>query len=342
MEEKKFALLIDADNISSKYIKIIIEELSKYGTITYKRLYGDLTKSNNKSWKNALLSHSINPVQQYNYTSGKNSTDSAMIIDAMDILYSGSVNGFCLATSDSDFTRLAMRLRESGMTVIGMGEQKTPEPFRVSCERFFFIDLLSDEDSDSEGNIIDEDNDGQADAVTPIPALESLISKIIMDNGVNGTAMDIGELGSRITKYDPAFDIRNYGYTKFSKFLENFKNIELKFTENTVTAILKDSEISLMAIENDIINLLNECDKNSCNTGQLNQKLIALHPSFNFEKYGYTRFSKFLSDLSSVKVTSLGRVVTLNPEYIKQAKSSSPKPKRPSNINKKDSSKQKD
>ncbi len=314
MEEKKFALLIDADNISSKYIKIIIEELSKYGTITYKRLYGDLTKSNNKSWKNALLSHSINPVQQYNYTSGKNSTDSAMIIDAMDILYSGSVNGFCLATSDSDFTRLAMRLRESGMTVIGMGEQKTPEPFRVSCERFFYIDLLSDEeDPDAEKN---PDDNKETDAVTPMAALESLISKIIMENGINGNSMDIGELGSRITKYDTAFDIRNYGYTKFSKFLENFKNIELKFTENTVTAILKDSEISLMAVENDIISILSECDKNSCYTGQLSQKLLALHPSFNYENYGYTRFSKLLSDLKSVKVTSLGRVVTLNADYV--------------------------
>ena len=327
MEEKKFALLIDADNISSKYIKIIIEELSKYGTITYKRLYGDLTRPNNRSWKNAMLSHSIVPFQQFNYTTGKNSTDSAMIIDAMDILYSGSVNGFCLATSDSDFTRLAMRLRESGMTVIGMGEQKTPEPFRVSCERFFFIDLLSDEeDTDIDEN--KAENEEAADAVTPIPALESLISKIIMENGVNGTAMDIGELGSRITKYDPAFDIRNYGYTKFSKFLENFKNIELKFTENTVTAILKDSEISLKAIENDIISLLNECEKNSCNTGQLNQKLIALHPTFSFENYGYNRFSKLLSDLDSVKVTSLGRVVTLNPEFVKAPKSTATKAKK--------------
>ena len=165
MEEKKFALLIDADNISSKYIKIIIEELSKYGTITYKRLYGDLTKPNNRSWKDALLSHSINPVQQYNYTSGKNSTDSAMIIDAMDILYSGSVNGFCLATSDSDFTRLALRLRESGMTVIGMGEKKTPEPFRVSCERFVFIDLLQE---NLEGGK-EESNKEEEDAVLPLP-----------------------------------------------------------------------------------------------------------------------------------------------------------------------------
>ena len=141
MEEKKFALLIDADNISSKYIKIILEELTKYGTVTYKRLYGDLTRNNNRSWKDALLSHSINPVQQYNYTTGKNSTDSAMIIDAMDILYSKSVDGFCLASSDSDFTRLAMRLRESGMTVIGMGESKTPEPLFPVSVSFIWISL---------------------------------------------------------------------------------------------------------------------------------------------------------------------------------------------------------
>ena len=121
MEEQKFALLIDSDNISADYIKIILQELSKYGTVTYKRIYGDWTRSTSNKWKDVLLANSINPVQQYSYTTGKNATDSAMIIDAMDILYSGHVTGFCLASSDSDFTRLAMRLRESGMYVIGMG-----------------------------------------------------------------------------------------------------------------------------------------------------------------------------------------------------------------------------
>ena len=121
MEDLKFALLIDSDNISADYIKIILDELSKYGTVTYKRIYGDWTRSNSNKWKDVLLANSINPVQQYSYTTGKNATDSAMIIDAMDILYSGHVGGFCLASSDSDFTRLAMRLRESGMYVIGMG-----------------------------------------------------------------------------------------------------------------------------------------------------------------------------------------------------------------------------
>ena len=323
MEEKKFALLIDADNISYKYINIIIEELSKYGTITYKRLYGDLTKSNNAHWKEAMLSHSINPVQQYNYTTGKNSTDSAMIIDAMDILYSGSVNGFCLATSDSDFTRLAMRLRESGMTVIGMGERKTPEPFRVSCERFVYIDLLSENlEGGKEGPASNKDEE---DAVLPLPALETLISKIIMENGIDGSAMDIGELGSRITKYDPAFDIRNYGYSKFSKFLEKFNSLELKYSENTVTAILKDTDVSLKALEADIIGILNKCEKHTCSTGALSQKLIAMYPSFDAGKYGYSRFSKLLNDLPSVKVTNLSRYVTLKDDYVKTKSSASKK-----------------
>ena len=309
MEEKKFALLIDADNISSKYIKTIIDELGKYGTITYKRLYGDLTRSNNKSWKDALLSHSINPVQQYNYTTGKNSTDSAMIIDAMDILYSGKVDGFCLATSDSDFTRLAMRLREAGMMVIGMGESKTPEPFRVSCERFFFLDLLWDEalGNDEDGNSGNKDEDG----ITPLPALETMIAKIIIENGIDGKQMDIGELGSRITKSDPAFDTRNYGYNKFSKFLEQFNSLKLISRDNSVSALLQETSLSVKAIENEVIHILYEAENHSMNTGTLNQELCKIYPSFNVQNYGYNRFGKMLSEFSSVKVTSLGRVVTL-------------------------------
>ncbi len=297
MDEKKFALLIDADNISAKYIKIIIDELGKYGTITYKRLYGDLTRTNNKSWKSALLSHSINPVQQYNYTTGKNSTDSAMIIDAMDILYSGKVDGFCLATSDSDFTRLAVRLREAGMTVIGMGESKTPEPFRVINE------TETDTDTDSENK--------EEDGITPLPALESMIAKIIMNNGVDGNMMDIGELGSRITKSDPAFDIRNYGYTKFSKFLEQFPSLKLVNTDNHVSAYLQEASISLDAIENEVINILLKAEGHTMNTGQLNQNLCKIYPTFDVQNYGYNRFSKMLTEFKSVKVTSLGRVVTL-------------------------------
>lgn len=140
--EPRFAILIDADNISEKYIKIILDEVSNAGVATYKRIYGDWTSQRLVSWKNCLLENSIIPIQQYSYTYGKSATDSAMIIDAMDILYSGNVDGFAIVSSDSDFTRLAARLRESGMQVIGMGEQKTPEPFISACNQFKYLDLL--------------------------------------------------------------------------------------------------------------------------------------------------------------------------------------------------------
>ena len=152
-EELTYALLIDAENISSKYIKIILDELSNYGTATYRRIYGDWTNLSNAAWKDVLLNHSVNPVQQYSYTQGKNASDSAMIIDAMDILYSGNVGGFCVVSSDSDFTRLASRLRESGKHVIGMGESKTPSAFISACNQFKYLDILyssSDEAKDKE------------------------------------------------------------------------------------------------------------------------------------------------------------------------------------------------
>lgn len=326
MDDKKFALLIDADNVSSKYIKIILDELAKYGTVTYKRLYGDLTRTNNKSWRDALLSHSIIPMQQFNYTTGKNSTDSAMIIDAMDILYSGHVDGFCLASSDSDFTRLAMRLRESGMTVIGMGERKTPEAFRDSCERFVYLDLLADNAADEDGNAEPKDEE----AITPLSAIEAIIIKIIMENGINGTAMDIGELGSRITKFYSAFDIRNYGYNKFSKFLEQFPSIKLDYTETTVTAHLLESDIPLDSIEAEVIAILDKCDKKTMYLSQLNQMICKKYPSFNIHNYGYSRFSKMLSDFNSVKIGAFNKTVTLTapPQEVAPAKkASAPSPR---------------
>jgi uncharacterized LabA/DUF88 family protein len=141
--DRKIAVLIDADNVSEKYIKFIFDEISNHGTPTYKRIYGDWTKPQLASWKNVLLNYSITPIQQYSYTSGKNATDSALIIDAMDILYSGHVDGFCIVSSDSDFTKLAARLREAGMYVVGMGEKKTPMPFIAACELFKYLEVLA-------------------------------------------------------------------------------------------------------------------------------------------------------------------------------------------------------
>lgn len=166
-QEKRFALLIDADNIGSKYIKVIIDELTNSGVITIKRIYGDWTKPAMDNWKKILLEYSITPMQQYAYTSGKNSTDSAMIIDAMDILYSNKVDGFCLASSDSDFTRLAVRLREAGMEVIGMGEHKTVRPFVTACSQFKYIDLL-DKTNDKNEQTLTNNSSSKAKIVNQV------------------------------------------------------------------------------------------------------------------------------------------------------------------------------
>lgn len=313
MEDQKFALLIDSDNISADYIRIILQELSKYGTVTYKRIYGDWTRSTSNKWKDVLLANSINPVQQYSYTSGKNATDSAMIIDAMDILYSGHVTGFCLASSDSDFTRLAMRLRESGMYVIGMGERKTPEPFRSACEKFVLLDLVSNVDSPVKSTP-KSTTETTADALTPLSEIEQALVKIITDNGNDGTSMDIGELGSRLSKMYPSFDVRNYEYTKFSKFLEAAefkKSISLKYTETTVTAFLLDADITLEDIHKEVLAILKQTEKHSMNVGELNQKLCKKFPEFNISNYGYAKLSKMLGDFKECKLSNFGKIITL-------------------------------
>ncbi len=313
MEEKKFALLIDSDNISAGYIKLILDELSKYGTVTYKRIYGDWTRSNAAKWKDVLLANSINPVQQYSYTSGKNATDSAMIIDAMDILYSGHVSGFCLASSDSDFTRLAMRLRESGMYVIGMGERKTPEPFRSACEKFVLLDLLANVES-AQTSAAAKKSAAMEHALTPLSEIEQAIIRIISDNGDDGTSMDIGELGSRLSKMYPSFDVRNYEYTKFSKFLEAAefkKSISLKFSESTVTAYLQTSNVTLDDIRKEVISILKNCDNNVINVGELNQKLMRKYPDFNIASYGYAKFSKMVGDFKECKLSNASKNISL-------------------------------
>ncbi len=262
--EKRFAVLIDADNVSAKYIKYILDEISNYGVATYKRIYGDWTKPSAVSWKDVLLENSVTPVQQYGYTVGKNATDSAMIIDAMDILYSGNVEGFCIVSSDSDFTKLASRLRESGMLVVGMGERKTPKPFIAACNQFKYLDVLAETEKKSmeleESHVKSEQPGGQdklskaesrkekeaepengkagkniaaievLDAgknMTDISVIKAAIVKMMNEVDEDGQRMNMGELGSRLVKRYPDFDVRNYGDTKLSKFLKKFDFLDI-------------------------------------------------------------------------------------------------------------------
>lgn len=271
VEEKRFAVLIDADNVSAKYIKYILDEISSYGVATYKRIYGDWTTPNTASWKDTLLENSVTPVQQYGYTVGKNATDSAMIIDAMDILYSKNVEGFCIVSSDSDFTKLSSRLRESGMLVVGMGEKKTPKPFIAACNQFKYLDVLLASDrqtmelaraanakAEAESKPVVEEKKEQPGTVattngkkpvkiekaekvekieeaktekvedtktmTDIEVIKAAVTKMM--NEAEDQSMNMGEIGNRLVKRYPDFDVRNYGDTKLSKFLKKFGFLE--------------------------------------------------------------------------------------------------------------------
>lgn len=224
--ELNLAVLIDGDNIPSAHVKEMMEEIAKYGNPTIKRIYGDWTKPHLSKWKGILLENAITPIQQYAYTTGKNATDSAMIIDAMDILYSGKVNGFCLVSSDSDFTRLATRLREAGMQVIGIGEKKTPNPFIVACDKFIYVEILKQSsvtEEEEEGNMrMDEST---IDKITNKDI--KLISTTISDLADEGGWAFLGDVGSLLQKKQPNFDSRNYGYQKLTPLIKSIKNFEI-------------------------------------------------------------------------------------------------------------------
>lgn len=238
-KELKLAVLIDADNVPYSNVKGMMEEIAKYGTPTTKRIYADWTKPNANGWKSVLLEHAITPIQQYSYTVGKNSSDSALIIDAMDLLYSDKVDGFCIVSSDSDFTRLAIRLRESGMKVIGIGEKKTPNSFIVACDRFIYIEVL-------EGHIkktrrTTESVGTKSKKPTTVADAKKRVEKEIVSKIDNQTIELIeatleaigdddgwaflGDVGNLIVKKKPEFDPRNYGFAKLTPMLKSLTDI---------------------------------------------------------------------------------------------------------------------
>lgn len=268
-EEKKYALLIDADNVSSKYIEIVTKEAQTLGNVTIRRIYGDWTSNQKNSWKESLLENALSPIQQYSYTVGKNSSDSAMIIDAMDILYTNDVDGFIIVSSDSDFTKLAMRLRESGKNVIGMGESKTPTPFVRACEQFKTLDVLYKNHADRitepknnqpergrrqepsfwetpektkvqepEKSVSRESRDAQP--ITNLKAIKATIISLLDENSDEDGWMYLSELGNMIQKLYSDFDCRNYGFHKFGKLIESFPELQTRKDDssNGITKIV--------------------------------------------------------------------------------------------------------
>ena len=230
-KELRLAVLIDADNIPYANVKEMMEEIAKYGTPTFKRIYADWTKPHVAGWKNVLLENAITPIQQYSYTSGKNATDSAMIIDAMDILYTGRVDGFCIVSSDSDFTRIATRLREAGMKVFGIGEKKTPLPFISACDKFIYLEILKTTQETVKSPVLSKDTTSDSPKKEVIRTVDKGLIRLITDS-INDIADEdgwafLGNLGTLLLKRQPDFDSRNYGFVKLLPLIKSINKFQI-------------------------------------------------------------------------------------------------------------------
>ena len=373
MEDLNIALLIDSDNVSPRYISGILSELSKYGKITIRRMYGDWSQDRLHSWMRCSSRFSLTPVMQPNNTPGKNASDIGLIIDAMDILYTGDVQGFCLVSSDGDFNKLATRLREAGKVVIGMGERKTPESFRVSCERFIFLEVINEGESESQRSAadsygsssqaysadassgssaeasgrsasaqtasrrkraavsetaaaykaspapakvqeepeVDQDFDSDSEAsFTDKATIEAAIVSIITDNNAEGKETGLGEIGSRLVKIFPDFDVRNYHYSKLSEYLKDFPSLKVENRDNAVWVSLNSSPDS--EIEQQILRIFKKHDTDDMYLATLKKELLELNPNLeaSIRRSGVTRFSVYLNRMiGSVEVN--GRHVLL-------------------------------
>lgn len=306
--EDRFALLIDADNVSAKYIKPILDELSKYGNVTYKRIYGDWTKTNNASWKEELLQNSITPIQQFSYTHGKNATDSAMIIDAMDMLYTSELEGFCLVSSDSDFTKLASRLRESGKTVIGMGEGKTPSPFRKACDIFTELELLLEDNTmgkeerntHSHASVKWQKKDNH-DSMVSKEKIEEAVVKIITENQNNDRETGLGEVGSRLVKLYPDFDVRRYGYSLLSKFLESLPKLMLMQEGTKVTVTIYEDKSRKEMLEEYILLQIQSAGSYGIPLSSLGNRIRMRFGDFKVRDYGFSQFKQYIASFPDVE-----------------------------------------
>lgn len=301
MEEKmQFAVLIDAENVSAKYASVIFDELEKYGFASCRRIYGNWSKG--MGWKEELLlEYSIIPIQQFSYTSGKNSTDMAMVIDAMDLLYQNKVDGFCLVTSDSDFTRLAVRLREENKYVIGMGESKTPPALTRACNRFIHLNLIGE--SDKETSEIEAANSGDnidPDYVTSIKDLEKSILSMINESSKG--MVDLGTIGRRLGERYPDFDVRNYGYSKLSVFIDEEMPGFYISREKNHNYVQKGELIETEEIKEEVVRIIKSNNGVIDNLSIINDKLKEEHNGFDLHDYGFSRFSSFLRSIQGLTV----------------------------------------
>lgn len=299
----KIALLIDADNTSAKYIKTIIDELNlNYGVISVKRVYGDWTNECLKSWKDVMLEYSLTPMQQFAYTTGKNSTDSAMIIDAMDILYTKTdIDAFCLATSDSDFTRIAARLRESGKLVIGMGRSQTPKAFISACNEFKYLDVIeSKDDGDAAAESDNEVDPVSGSNITPLKDIEEFAFDII--NSTDTHTIQLGRVKQILLSQFSDFDERNYGFSKFSTFINSFneftvKGNDVKITDSSNPDTERIREFVAVSLKN----------RKVATSGEIQNMIVKQFKNFKLKSHGYSNMKSFLSSIDKIQLNSNGK-----------------------------------
>ena len=345
-DKTTLALLIDADNISAKYIPVIMDEIPRYGIATYKRIYGDFTDAQMSSWRPELLKRSILPVQQFSNVkshkkgekAGKNATDSALIIDAMDILYAGKIDGFIIVSSDSDFTRLAVRLRESNMLVIGMGCNITAESFRMACTRFVNIENLYKDEIE---NYPDEhlstkseqkeaaskkstkaaekasgtkagkkagaksaDSAKEQENIGPsLKDVESVIAGVIRTDINAGCMTGLSQIGSALNTCFPDFDVRNFGYTQLHKMIASMERFTLTKTNTGYDVQLANTEVNAKAVAEFIIEQLKATKGKRLTLSSLSSSVRKNFPHFNYKDAGYAQFYKFIKNIDGIKIT---------------------------------------
>ena len=312
------ALLIDADNISAKYLPIILNEIPRYGVTTYRRIYGDFTDPQAASWRQKLLDHNITPIQQFSNVkshkkgekAGKNATDSTLIIDAMDILYAGKVDGFVIVSSDSDFTRLASRLRESNMLVVGMGRNQTAISFRHACTKFVNIEALykmeQGKDEGKSKSKTDVDADDVETTVT-LADVESVVAGIIRDDANKGReATSLAILGGSLNDKFPDFDVRNFGYSQLYKLIEELGRFELIKVENGYNVRIKEQQEENNEIRDFIVAEISKRDGNIMGIAPLATKVYKAFPAFNIKDTGYSQFYKYAGSFPQIEIVGEG------------------------------------
>ncbi|MBC3798090.1 NYN domain-containing protein [Acetobacterium tundrae] len=304
MSENNIALLIDVDNVSAKYVKSIFDELNAFGTVSIRRIYGNWKRT--YGWnEDILLEYSIQPIQQFDYTKGKNATDMAMVIDAMDILYTHHIDVFCIVTSDSDFTKLAMRLRESQAYVIGMGESKTPMALTKACNKFLHLDLIASDEPKVEEikeNVPNEKNveipETMESNVTPISQIQESILNMIAESD----CLTLGEVGSSLGKLFTDFDVRNYGYSKLNVFIrEEFPKIQIEEKDGSFFVKMKN-DVDIITVKREIIEIIKSNHGVVGNLSIIHNALKTKHNHFNLKDYGYSRFSSLLRSIDEISV----------------------------------------